>query len=50
MRALQTYDESKGFVSFRAVIRIKLEMRKGMGINRRGLTADAAYKARRNGP
>jgi RNA polymerase sigma factor (sigma-70 family) len=40
MRAVQTYDESKGIFSSWAVIHIKLEMRKALGINRGAQRAD----------
>ena len=40
MRAVQTYDESKGIFSSWAVIYIKLEMRKVLGINRGKQRAD----------
>jgi RNA polymerase sporulation-specific sigma factor len=40
MRAVQTYDESKGIFSSWAVIHIKLEMRKVLGINHGKQRAD----------
>jgi RNA polymerase sigma factor (sigma-70 family) len=40
IRAVQTYDENKGIFSSWAVIYIKLEMRKALGINRGAQRAD----------